>query len=928
MKIFLLPLFSLLFFVSQAQDSFITTWDVTTGNLDITIPTNTEDYTYNYIVDFGDGTILTDQTENATHEYTSPGVYTVSISGEFPQFHGSEFQSFDEYKVLSVEQWGNIEWLSMDRAFKDCENLVINATDTPDLSQVTNMFGMFSNAQSLDQSLNDWDVSNVTNMGALFLDASSFNQPLDNWDVSNVADMSGMFRDADSFNQPLENWDVTGVVDMTTMFRSADSFDQPLNGWDVSNVEDMRLMFHSTEVFNQPLNNWDVSNVEWMMDMFFNTLAFNQPLDNWDVTSVSSMEGMFSTAQSFDQPLNSWDVSNVTTMSDMFRQTDSFNQPLNNWDVSNVTGMSGMFRAAEMFDQPLNDWDVSSALIMDFMFRDAETFNQPLDSWDISNVYDLRYMFENAGDFNQDISNWNFSTEDLNDFLENSGMDVNNYDLFLDRLVQLGIEDGSLGAANVRYCDAFTRQQLIGAGWNIGGDEIADDCDINYVSGTVLYDEEGDGCEGDENDFVVPNFMVNINDGQNDAAVAIDENGEYLGAIGSGNFTLDILNLGSTYSVSPGNQSANFTGTGEIIEDLDFCVTANEQIDDLAIDVIPYGDPIPGFESNYLVVFYNNGTQTVPDAEITFTFGEVGDEYQSFVSATVTPTSSTSNSLTFAVNDIEPFYSGGIFITLQNATPPNLSGGEVINFTAEITPTTNDETIEDNTATHVQSVVNSFDPNDKLVIQGEEIDYENIGEFLDYRIRFQNVGTANALNVVITDTISDKLDWTTFQPISSSHDYRIELIGQEEINFIFDNINLPYEDLDEEGSNGYITFKIKPKSDVEVGDVIENTAYIFFDFNPPIITNTVSTTIVGDVSIEDLEKLDFSVYPNPVKDILHLNIPPEIQVHQLSLYNISGQLVKSFDSRTMIKLEDLNSGTYFLQIDTNLGSFRKGLVKD
>ena len=100
----------------------------------------------------------------------------------------------------------------------------------------------------------------------------------------------------------------------------------------------------------------------------------------------------------------------------------------------------------------------------------------------------------------------------------------------------------------------------------------------------------------------------------------------------------------------------------------------------------------------------------------------------------------------------------------------------------------------------------------------------------------------------MTDTISDKLDWTTFQPINSSHNYRLELVEQEEINFIFENINLPYEAIDEPGSNGHVSFKIKPKDNVQIGDIIENKAYIFFDFNAPIITNTVSTEIVDELS--------------------------------------------------------------------------------
>ena len=43
------------------------------------------------------------------------------------------------------------------------------------------------------------------------IESLAFNQPLGNWDVSNVTDMSGMFNDANLFNQPLSNWNVSNV---------------------------------------------------------------------------------------------------------------------------------------------------------------------------------------------------------------------------------------------------------------------------------------------------------------------------------------------------------------------------------------------------------------------------------------------------------------------------------------------------------------------------------------------------------------------------------------------------------------------------------------------------------------------------------------------------------------------------------------------
>jgi len=405
----------------------------------------------------------------------------------------------------------------------------------------------------------------------------------------------------------------------------------------------------------------------------------------------------------------------------------------------------------------------------------------------------------------------------------------------------------------------------------------------------------------------------------------MDENGNYAIGLETGNYTFSILSLDSYFTSNPPTQTVNFTGQNEIIDNMDFCITANQQFEDLSIDIFPLEDAIPGFETDYQIIVSNNGTQAVPNVQVTFAYDS---NFQSFVSSTQTPSGNLTNLLTFDFSNLQPFSNEIFEITMLNAVPPTLSGGEVLTFTTQVTPDANDINIKDNIATHDQTVVNSFDPNDKLVIQGDEVADENIDQYLDYRIRFQNVGTANALNVKITDTISNKLDWTTFQPISSSHDYRIEIIDGEEINFYFDNINLPFETADPEGSNGYITYKIKPKSDVIIGDVIENTAYIYFDFNLPIITNTVTTTIVDNLSTTAFDKPQISVYPNPVNDRLHLDLPKNLNVNSVTLFDIQGKRIKTFENQTELDLSSVKKGTYILKLTTDEANYNHKVVKE
>ena len=111
---------------------FITTWRTVWNNEEINIPTNSGS-SYNYTVDWGDGSSDTHLAGDATHRYASPGTYRVTITGDFSHIY------FDwgpgANKIRTVEQWGDIRWASMERAFAGCKNLKINATDAPDLSK-------------------------------------------------------------------------------------------------------------------------------------------------------------------------------------------------------------------------------------------------------------------------------------------------------------------------------------------------------------------------------------------------------------------------------------------------------------------------------------------------------------------------------------------------------------------------------------------------------------------------------------------------------------------------------------------------------------------------------------------------------------------------------------------------------------------------
>ena len=248
-------------------NAFTTVWKIDnpgpSGLNSITIPTN-NGLTYNYTVDWGDGTVEAGLTGNATHAYdpSGPKEVTVRISGTFPAISFGNVSGTDNEKILDVTQWGNIEWSSMSNAFNDCINLDITASDAPDLSNVTSFNGAFADCTSLvgTSAFSSWVVTNVTDMGAMFARTSSFNQDISSWNVSNVVNFVFMFE-ASAFNQPIGNWNLgASSFFMAGMFLNATSFDQDLSDWDISNLGNALNMFSNTSLstanYDSLLNGW------------------------------------------------------------------------------------------------------------------------------------------------------------------------------------------------------------------------------------------------------------------------------------------------------------------------------------------------------------------------------------------------------------------------------------------------------------------------------------------------------------------------------------------------------------------------------------------------------------------------------------------------------------------------------------------------
>jgi len=392
--------------------SFISVWITTTPSESIMLPYETTG-SYSGTIDWGDGTTSINSYSNRAHTYTTPGTYTITITGTLI---GWSFgvNPISRLKISEILQWGCLRLGNSTSYFSDCNNLSLsNVTDILNLTGTNDLFFMFAFCNNITTipNINSWDTSNVTNMINLFIECFTFNDDISGWNVSNVTDMGGMFDNATSFNQPIGTWDTSSVINMNMMFFYSSNFNQDIGNWDVSNVTNMSQMFNNSSFNNggsPSISGWSTSNVTNMSGMFVST-PFNQNIDNWDVSNVTDMNSMFLFNTTFNQNLNSWDTSSVTNMSFMFLLTTSFNGNISSWDVSNVTNMNSMFNGTTPFNQNITSWNVGNVTNMNSMFV-GTSFNQAIGIWDVSSVTNMNSMFASAIAFNQNIGSWDISS--------------------------------------------------------------------------------------------------------------------------------------------------------------------------------------------------------------------------------------------------------------------------------------------------------------------------------------------------------------------------------------------------------------------------------------------------------------------------------------------------------------------------------------
>lgn len=444
------------------------------------------------------------------------------------------------------------------------------------------------------------------------------------------------------------------------------------------------------------------------------------------------------------------------------------------------------------------------------------------------------------------------------------------------------------------------------------------------VEGNLAFDSDNNGCNQNDHGIPFQKFKITVN-GASGSLIA-DNTGHYYLPVSSGNHTIvPIIENPAYFNVNP--TSLNVTFPAQVSPHIqDFCITPNGTHPDLEMVIIPTTDARPGFDITYKLVYKNKGN-TTQSGTVNLNFD---DAILDFMSANPTVASQSLNNLSWNFTNLRPFETREVTVVLNANSPmetPALNDGDVLNYTATIASAATDEMPEDNTFAFNHTVVNSFDPNDKTCLEGNSVTTEMSGKYVHYKIRFENTGTANAQNIVVKDIIdNDKFDVSSLVSIDGSHEFVTKISGNK-AEFIFENINLPFDDAN---NDGYIVFKIRTKPNLTLGDSFSNTASIYFDYNFPIITNT-ETTNIELLATKDFEFSDyFALYPNPAGDILNVQSKKGIKISSVSIYNVLGQLVlvnTNFQHSKTIDVSALKSGNYFIKVNSDKGISNVRFVK-
>jgi len=474
-----------------------------------------------------------------------------------------------------------------------------------------------------------------------------------------------------------------------------------------------------------------------------------------------------------------------------------------------------------------------------------------------------------------------------------------------------GIENAYI-TGNVGQQAAFGHYTLIAAQTN-GSNYIARFSeDNNFISGKSFFDMNLNGLF-DNGEDMAP-VILKLESESQDAFVCVSD--DFLIGTGTGEYHIFPVQIPLYYSLITADYTVDFgQGTGQTSFGNDFVFQPEPDMNDLVVDAI--ADAFrPGFDAIVWVHLRNAGTTpqignihftiSHPDVEITDVYPEVSVDEPSEIE------------LPF---DLQPMQQVQYRITCHvDAGAPLAS--QVLAVAA--TPSDSDETPLNNSDTLAITITGSYDPNDKLADPGDYIypDFIAANHAIEYTVRFQNTGNDTAFTVAVVDTLSEKLDLSSFEPVSFSHPVQITM-HDHVIWFRFNNINLPDENTNEAASHGYVKFRIRPSGDIAFGDIISNIARIYFDYNIAVMTNETQVEYADyswNSPINQLETI--KIWPNPVSDGLFY-LESGDGLIRCDIISCDGRLLYSQpchgEREILVHPGHISNGFYIVQVLTKSG---------
>ncbi|MCK8479692.1 DUF7619 domain-containing protein [Psychroserpens algicola] len=737
-------------------------------------------------------------------------------------------------------------------------------------------------------------------------------------------------------NNSLTSTNLTGLSNLQIFW----AFGNPFTSIDVSDLSSLSLLDIS---YCDNLTSLDVSNLTNLTDL---SCTSNDSMTNLNLNGCTALEDLGCAYSA----LTSLDLSGLTSLSTMFAEQNNitsidvtgavslgnlniaFNQVtslvvhdlpvlqsisasgnmISNLDIQNCP----LFFTLVMGDNQLTSLDLSnvpSTTIVQVENNLLETINLA----ENNDIVQIRLSNNLLTEINlNNCSSLNWGSFDNNPNLESilmkNGSTESLFNININNLpnlqyvcadtehlndVQIWLNNNGYGNVNINSYCSFTP----------GGEFFE-------IHGLSQYDFESNGCS--TTDTTVPFMSYSIDDGIIEAIGVADSTGVYRIPVQQGSYTITPTQIDPTlYDVFPNSFTVEFPQDGSTFEQ-NFCIVPNSTVNDLEVILTPLTPARPGFDANYRLMIKNVGNQIL-SGDVSLTYPE---NLTTFLESDVMFDNSTSDSYTWNITNLIPFQSFTVELVF-NVNPPTdpdfpVNIDDILSFVATVNPIENDITPENNTHTLDQTVVGSFDPNDILCLEGDSILLENVGEFVHYRIRFENTGTFPAQNIVVKNNIdTQKFDLSSLTVLDGSHEFVTRIIDNE-IEFILEDINLPFDDAN---NDGFILYKIRTLASLMEGDMFSNSAEIYFDFNFPIETNNYNTTIVTDnLSVHESEVTDLTIYPNPVDDLLIFNT--DIDIDNIQILDVLGKLIKEVTpnyNTNKVNVSNLTNGMYFIVFESD-----------